>query len=105
MPDSARARAEAELCSDPARSNALIAALARCTRQDVDRWRHVLERAGQIPRVNPQHRRHGPAFATTDVPGAGFYRVDEIDRPCCTMEWSGGGWQHDRSCSLRLAAR
>ena len=105
MADSARDRAEAELKRDPARSHALISRAAQCTQQDAARWRRVLERAGEIPAVSPPQRRHGPAFATTDRPGQGFYQLDEIERPCCTMEWQDGGWQHDRSCTLRLAAR
>jgi hypothetical protein len=27
------------------------------------------------------------------------------DAWCCELAWAGGGWQHDRACPLRLAAR
>ncbi|HTS98340.1 MAG TPA: hypothetical protein VMI33_17165 [Streptosporangiaceae bacterium] len=30
-------------------------------------------------------------------------RLDEIETSCpgCTLEWSGGGWQHDPACAAR----
>lgn len=55
-PGSARQRAEIELLRDPARSDAIIAALARCTPPAAGRWRHALERAGQIEVIPPASR-------------------------------------------------
>ncbi len=172
----ARARAEAELLRDPARSDHLIAQLARCTPQRVSVWRRALERSGDIEHVKPAARAQRPrvtpfrsrartaieagaqvpeqvmafglsysaacaalariqrrpqlpdAAAAADSlsvirspvpprsagryrvsdtrPPAGYYRPhDEIELWCCTAEWTPTGWQHDRSCVLRLAAR
>lgn len=57
----ARARAEAELRRDPARSDHLIAQLASCTPQRVSVWRRELRRAGlsgrdiaKVLNVSPQ---------------------------------------------------
>lgn len=55
-PGSARARVEAELRRDPARSDAIIVQLARCTAQAAGRWRRGLERAGVIEVVKPADR-------------------------------------------------
>ena len=55
-PGSARARVERELRASPARSDAIIARLARCTQQAAGRWRRQLEASGQIPHVEPADR-------------------------------------------------
>jgi hypothetical protein len=56
----ARARAERELRRDPARSDHLIAAIARCAPQRVGTWRHALEAAGAIPAIPWQQRARRP---------------------------------------------
>jgi hypothetical protein len=50
-PGSARQRAEQELLRDPRRSDAIIARLAACTPPAVGRWRHALERSGQVEAI------------------------------------------------------
>ncbi len=31
------------------------------------------------------------------------YESDPIELACCTLEWSGGRWHHDRACIMRAA--
>lgn len=173
-PGSARSRVERELRRDPARSDLIIARLARCTQQAAGHWRRALEASGQIGHVEPADRaaitrtwrpraprraieqgastpaevmqlsgasygaawralsraaskprladtaaatdalsviktppkRTGKAYVVGTTLPAGFYRdPDPIELPCCVAEYTEGGWQHDRACALRLAAR
>ena len=123
----ARARAEAELVSNPRRSDYVIAELTGCPLSTVNTRRHQLEASGMIPVVPVGDRRwrnkgdiddndtvnvvddggpHRGRYKVSDstLP-AGFYRpVDEIEQWCCTQEWAGGNWVHGRSCPFRRSA-
>ena len=57
------------------------------------------------PVREPVTDRHAPAAISPRLPPDFYASPDEIERECCTLEWRDGGWQHERSCALRLAAR
>jgi hypothetical protein len=57
------------------------------------------------PKTDPPPDRHAPRAISPRPRPDLYHEPDEIERECCTMEWSGGRWQHERSCPLRLAAR
>ena len=118
----ARARAEAELVSNPRRSDYVISELTGCPLSTVSTRRHQLEDSGTIPVVPVGDRRwrnkialdddveiggpHRGRYRVSDSrPPAGFYAPpDEIEGWCCTREWTGGTWVHSRSCPFRRSA-
>jgi hypothetical protein len=71
-------RAAAELARDPARSDTLIAAAARCTTRTVQRQRRALERRGVIAPVPSGARQHAwPAWPSRN-PGASARAVQQL---------------------------
>ncbi len=60
-----------------------------------------------VVRTAPRTRPPRPSrFTVGSAPPAGYYAPpDEIESWCCTQEYVNGGWQHERSCVMRLAAR
>jgi hypothetical protein len=77
----ARDRAEHELRADPARSNHVIAAAAKCSHQRVSVWRAELVAAGVIEHIEPSAR------LARQRPAAWPSRMrDAIDAGCQTPE-------------------
>jgi hypothetical protein len=66
-----RARAEAELRRGTRRSDAIIAAAARCTPQRIGRWRRELADPGQIPPTEPSRAPSASAPGIHDFPVSG----------------------------------
>ena len=106
MPSTARDRIEAELRSDPARSDHLISEIIGCHWHRVGAVRHRLEDAGEIPVIPVAHRAVDAArteiqrgrLKVTDRPSGSYYRIDEIETSgCCIQEWSNGSWVHARA--------
>lgn len=54
----------------------------------------------------PEHHVPVALMAPGSRPEAGaFWDADpDLDWPCCTASWSGGGWVHGRSCPVRRRA-
>ena len=91
-PGSARARAERELRSDPARSDALIAAAAHCSAQAAGRWRHALERAGVIEAIEPSQRLAIPRAWPPRTPARIAIERHGASTPEQVMRLSGAGF-------------
>ncbi len=123
----ARARAEAELVSNPRRSDYVIAELTGCPLSTVSTRRHQLEDSGTIDVIPVGDRRwrnkialddddvetggpHRGRYRVSDsTPPAGYYRPpDPVETTCpaCTLEPAPEGrCRHERSCVLRSARR
>lgn len=122
-------RAYAEVRANPARSLRQIAEAASCAHPTVIRARRDLERAAaqraqaawqafikrsvtppphkrrtsrSLP-PSPEVHRRAPASAAPRPRPRWYAPPDEIELPCCTAEWTAGGWRHERSCPLRPA--
>jgi hypothetical protein len=55
-----------------------------------------------VPDLNGPPDRHAPrALLGLTAPQLGDSEPDEIELDCCTAEWSGGRWRHERSCMAR----
>jgi hypothetical protein len=57
------------------------------------------------PASDPRPDRHAPAAIAPRPPPPWYADPDPIELACCTAEYADGGWQHERSCALRLASR
>ena len=77
----ARRRAEAELVRDPARSDHLIAQLARCTWHRVGIWRCELETTGTIPAIPVSDRTQRLWACWVRRPGRVNCRARHMSRP------------------------
>ncbi len=65
----------------------------------------LADAAAAVDAISVDRSRPGKRIRTGSQLPAGYYRPpDEIESWCCTAEWDGGRFVHERSCVMRLSS-